>query len=179
MEESYAVHVREQAERDGLTDAVRWLGYQPDPQRFYYLCDGFALPSFIEGWSLALAEALYAGLPIVATEVGGAREVLGGSRHFLVPAQYASVVDVDLPNWCRLLSARHSEVVDRLAAALVAGADCARVQPTPEAGRRLDRHWAYQGYARLFEWLTAGGVPAAARPWTWALHRPNVPFAQL
>lgn len=37
--------------------------------------DGFILPSVVEGWSLAATEAACAGLPLVLTEVGSAREL--------------------------------------------------------------------------------------------------------
>ncbi|MCK1272817.1 glycosyltransferase involved in cell wall biosynthesis [Bradyrhizobium sp. GM2.2] len=48
--------------------------------------DCFVLDSFFEGWSLASMEALSAGLPVVLSEVGGARDQVGtdGSRGFVV-----------------------------------------------------------------------------------------------
>lgn len=48
--------------------------------------DGFVLDSFFEGWSLASTEALFAGLPVVLSDVGGAREQIGGDsrRGYLV-----------------------------------------------------------------------------------------------
>jgi glycosyltransferase involved in cell wall biosynthesis len=39
--------------------------------------DGFVLDSFFEGWALAPMEALCAGLPLVLSDVGGAREQIG------------------------------------------------------------------------------------------------------
>ncbi len=170
MDEPYAERVRRQAGALGVADAVLWLGYQTDPQRYYHACDAFALPSFIEGWSLALTEALVAGLPIVATDVGGARDALGAPHHFLIPAPFQSITDVDVHNWYDLLEREHPAFVQTLADALVAAADTKRTPPTAEQLRRLDRRCAYQGYLRVFEWLVSGGTAAAARPWVWALH---------
>ena len=56
-ETSYAQLVQREIELLGLSQAVTFLGYHAQPQKFYFLTDAFVLPSFIEGWSLALAEA--------------------------------------------------------------------------------------------------------------------------
>jgi glycosyltransferase involved in cell wall biosynthesis len=58
----------------------------PNPSLLLAAADCFVLNSFFEGWSLASMEALSAGLPVVMSEVGGAREQLGtdGSRGFVV-----------------------------------------------------------------------------------------------
>jgi glycosyltransferase involved in cell wall biosynthesis len=51
------------------------------------------MPSLWEGLSLAMLEAMAAGLPMVATDVGGARDVLGDSvRGMLVPAADAGAL---------------------------------------------------------------------------------------
>lgn len=49
----------------------------PDPAVLLAAADGFVLNSFFEGWSLASMEALCTGLPVVLSEVSGAREQLG------------------------------------------------------------------------------------------------------
>jgi glycosyltransferase involved in cell wall biosynthesis len=65
-----------QAARLGLGDAVTFLGYCERVQDVLPQCDAFALPSLTEGIPLALLEAMAAGLPCVATAVGGVPEVL-------------------------------------------------------------------------------------------------------
>lgn len=47
----------------------------------------FAFPSRREGFGLALVEAMAAGLPIVATDVGGISEVVGENSGILVPSE--------------------------------------------------------------------------------------------
>nr|BFF09378.1 glycosyltransferase [Microbacterium flavescens] len=42
--------------------------------------DAFVLDSFFEGWALASMESLSAGVPVILSEVGGAREQLEGAR---------------------------------------------------------------------------------------------------
>ncbi|NLG43727.1 MAG: glycosyltransferase [Phycisphaerae bacterium] len=172
MDEAYAKSVREQAERLGVADAILWLGHRPDPQQLYMLCDAFVLPSFVEGWSLSLAEALYARLPIVATEVGASADLVDPQRGRLVPPPYASILDIDgAESFARLLAKEQPQFVENLSAAMLAVSECAAPPPIPpDLARRLDRRYAYQGYVRLFESLAAGEHATVAQPWASNLH---------
>lgn len=70
-----------------LGDAVRFLGDRSDVDRLLRGLDIFALSSLSEGYSVALLEACAAGLPIVATDVGGNREIVRDQNNgLLVPA---------------------------------------------------------------------------------------------
>lgn len=72
--------------RLGLSDACRFPGSIIQLADVYRAIDLFVMPSLWEGLSLAMLEAMAAGLPMVATDVGGARDVLGDNRHgLLVP----------------------------------------------------------------------------------------------
>ena len=71
----------------GIAGACRFPGSIKDLANIYRAIDVFVMPSLWEGLSLAMLEAMAAGLPMVATDVGGARDVLGDSvRGILVPA---------------------------------------------------------------------------------------------
>lgn len=79
--------LQDETERLGLRDAVRFLGDRDDVPRLLAGMQAFALPSLSEGYSVALLEACAAGLPIVATDVGGNREIVRDGRNGrLVPA---------------------------------------------------------------------------------------------
>lgn len=72
----------------GLGSAVRFHGYQADVQPFLAGVDAFVLSSVSEGIALTLLEAMAAALPVVATDVGGNREVvIPGETGYLVPAR--------------------------------------------------------------------------------------------
>lgn len=61
----------------GLTSRVRFLGFAHDLDRWMRAADAFVLSSLWEGLPMALIEASAAGLPAVATDVPGVRDVLG------------------------------------------------------------------------------------------------------
>ena len=76
-------------ERDGLGlgERFRFLGYREDPIRVLVAADVFCLSSRFEGLPISLLEAMAAGLPVVATRVGGVPSVVSDGREGrLVPA---------------------------------------------------------------------------------------------
>jgi glycosyltransferase involved in cell wall biosynthesis len=62
---------------------VRCLGFRDDVPEILSLLDVFVLPSGIEGFSLALLEAMARALPCVASDAGGNREALEGDAGVL------------------------------------------------------------------------------------------------
>ncbi len=64
---------------------VRFTGHRADVPALLAVADAFVLPSVWEGQSLVLQEALRAGVPIVATRVGGTPELAGDDAAVLVP----------------------------------------------------------------------------------------------
>lgn len=63
---------------------VKFLGSRGDVPKLMAECDVLIHPARIEGFGLVLAEALAAGLPIVATHVQGIPEVLEGTESIMV-----------------------------------------------------------------------------------------------
>jgi glycosyltransferase involved in cell wall biosynthesis len=71
----------------GLDDQAHLLGRQDDAWRWTAAADLLAHPSYHEGLPVALIEARVLNVPIVASDVGGAAQVLAGSaRSQLVEA---------------------------------------------------------------------------------------------
>jgi glycosyltransferase involved in cell wall biosynthesis len=71
---------------------VRFLGHREDARRWLAGCDAYANSSIHEGVSLTILEAMSAGLPVVATRVGGTPEIVDESCGRLVPARSASAM---------------------------------------------------------------------------------------
>ena len=70
----------------GIQDSVRFTGVRQDVATVWRSADVAALSSDYEGTPLSVLEAMAAGVPLVATEVGGMRDIAGddGRRHGVV-----------------------------------------------------------------------------------------------
>jgi glycosyltransferase involved in cell wall biosynthesis len=68
--------LRELAIQLGIESRVRFLGFKPDVVEWMQAADAFVLASRWEGLPLSLLEAGACGLPAVATDVAGSREVV-------------------------------------------------------------------------------------------------------
>ena len=60
----------------GVIERVHLLGFRKDAQEIYYLADIYCHPSFREGLSVAVMEAMAAGLPIVCSDIRGNRDLI-------------------------------------------------------------------------------------------------------
>ncbi len=79
--------IRAEVERLGLGERVTLLGLRNDVPRLLSAADAFLLTSRNEGIPLTVIEAMAAGLPVVATAVGGVGEVaVDGETALLAPA---------------------------------------------------------------------------------------------
>jgi len=58
------------------TERIRLLGRIDDPRELLWASDVFAMPSLKEGLGVAALEAMASALPVVASDVGGLREVV-------------------------------------------------------------------------------------------------------
>lgn len=117
--------LEQQATALGLADAVRFLGWRADIDRLYADLDVVVLTSRNEGSPVALIEAMAAGVPVVATDVGGVADVVEhGATGLLAPVDDAAGLAGHV---LRLLAAPDERRVfgDRGRAAVVAtyGAD--------------------------------------------------------
>ena len=72
----------------GLSERVRLLGFRTDVADIMAAADVFCLSSIWEGVPLAAQEAVLLGVPVVATDVGGMRELIANKiSGRLVPAR--------------------------------------------------------------------------------------------
>jgi len=77
--------VAEEVRRLGLDGAVALLGARRDIDTLLGAADLFVLSSTSEGFPMSVLEAMAAGLPVVASAVGGVPEVVDASTGALVP----------------------------------------------------------------------------------------------
>ena len=69
--------LKELAEQLGITTSVRFLGQVPEARCYFRAFDLFVLSSDHEPFGMVLLEAMAAGVPVLATDCGGAPEVVG------------------------------------------------------------------------------------------------------
>lgn len=72
----YLAEFKQAIESQGLSKAVHCAGAQNDVKPLLAASDFFIMPSLHENHSIALLEAMAAGLPCVATDVGGNSEIV-------------------------------------------------------------------------------------------------------
>jgi len=116
---AYLDSLRRQAGALGLSSAVHFLGERDDVPEILRAVDLLLVPSWEEPFGRSIVEAMAAGVPVVATAVGGPPELLGdGESGITLPPQQPRV-------WAR--------VVEELLG------DPARMAAMGERGRRQAR----------------------------------------
>ena len=154
MEPAYHRQLKQAVKRLGVTSQVRFAGYHRDPAPHYHAADVFVLPSFWEGWSLSLAEALASGMPAVATQVGAAEDFAGHPGLQLVAPPYGDITELNRQRLHQVLHAEDPAFVQRLAAAMLQAIPAISRASRPlnaEVAERLASRRAYARYASLFQ----------------------------
>ena len=73
-----------QVKRAGLEDRIQFLGARDDVPKILSESDIFVLPSSYEGLPISIIEAMRAGLPVIASDVGGVSELVNTETGILV-----------------------------------------------------------------------------------------------
>ena len=86
----------------GLTDSVKLLGFKSNPYNYLKQADLFISTSEIEGFSLAVAEAIILGLPIISTSTDGPKEILENGKYGMLingdPLSIANAIESVITN---------------------------------------------------------------------------------
>jgi glycosyltransferase involved in cell wall biosynthesis len=81
------------AENGESQNAIRFLGGRDDVAAILQEADVFAFPSLWEGFGLALLEAMYVGLPAVATNLDVFKETIGDNVTYVEPRNVHDLAD--------------------------------------------------------------------------------------
>ena len=91
-----------------LENRVKLLGYQNDILELLKVADVFVLPSLREGLSLSLQEAMASGLPVIASDIRGNRELIDEKEGgWLVKPK-------DRVGWIQAIDALHSADLEQM-----------------------------------------------------------------
>lgn len=104
----------------GLEKEIMFIGFQNDVEKWLPVLDIFVLSSLTEGTPMALLEAMAAGIPVIATSVGGVPKVIeDGCNGFLIgPADSLALADKLLtlfrnPLLCRQVAGEGMNVIKK------------------------------------------------------------------
>lgn len=93
-EDEYAASLRAQVRSLGIADRVSFLGERTDIPAVMRAADIHCQPnSAPEPFGLAFVEALYAGIPVVTTAMGGAQEIVTEACGRLVPPGHPEALE--------------------------------------------------------------------------------------
>ena len=143
-EARYEQELRALASELGIAARIRFTGEQPDVSRFLAAADIYCQPNTgPEPFGLAYVEALAAGLPVIATSIGAAREIVSPETGLLVqPGNVDALADA-----LRLL------IVDQERRRTLGRAGVPRATELCDAARQIAALDAFVG-------ALAGGAPA-------------------
>ena len=80
----WAQRLRAQVAAENLEHRIQFAGLVPDVELEYQQADVFILPSRFEGYGMVFAEALSAGLPVIAARAGAVPDLVPGTAGLLV-----------------------------------------------------------------------------------------------
>jgi glycosyltransferase involved in cell wall biosynthesis len=166
----YTEQVRGLKDRLPARARIHLRDNSPHPAAVLAAADAFVLDSFFEGWPLATMEALSAGLPVVMSEVGGAREQVGehGERGYVVPNPLGNP---ETATWERAGAERFrlQSNRDALAAAMIAVVDghdrwaAERDVLAADSLQRFDAETCARAHAAVLKHVAAGrSTPCSA-----------------
>ena len=74
------VHLERLAQELGVSSQLHLLGFRTDVKELFKAADFFAHPSFREGLSVAVMEAMANGLPVICTEIRGNTDLIEDNK---------------------------------------------------------------------------------------------------
>jgi glycosyltransferase involved in cell wall biosynthesis len=132
--------------RAGDADGIHFLGPRRDVPGLLALADVMLLPSLADALPMAVLEAMALGVPVVASDVGDTRGVLGEGGISIPPGDVGALAEA----WVRVLT-------DAELRAGLGRAGAARA-------RQFDASLMVRRYAALFDAACSGDAPRAAVP---------------
>jgi glycosyltransferase involved in cell wall biosynthesis len=132
--------LRELAHRNGVDDILTFLGLVTDVPERLAAADILLMSSIYEGMPISLIEATHAGLPMIATDVGGCAEIVRhGENGFIftpkdVEAGARNILKLfESPGLCQQFSTRSREIAQDFSMDKVCAKHVAMYQQTLEA----------------------------------------------
>lgn len=83
-------HLEQLGKELGVSEQLHLLGFRTDVKELFKMADFFAHPSFREGLSVAVMEAMANGLPVICTEIRGNTDLIEDNKggYLFKPAEH-------------------------------------------------------------------------------------------
>ena len=115
----YYARLKERISKEGLGNDMLLHDYVEDVSSLYPLANAFILPSLIEGWSISVMEAMFYGLPLILTDVGGNGEIIRDiGNGLLISTSYGDILQLDYRNLGKYCSDENPKNGEALAEAM-------------------------------------------------------------
>lgn len=150
IEVPYQAAIEKAVQELGLQKSVLFAGYDRNVSRYYHASDVFVLPSYWEGWSLSLGEAMANGLACVITDVGSAYEFEGFDSVEIVEPPFGDIALLNYRNLGDFVYGADAAFNDRLAGSMIKMASLRRAAINIPLAEQIDREIAYRAYAEIF-----------------------------
>jgi len=79
VDKAFEAYLKNLVKELNIEGRVSFHPFEQNVAKWYLRANAFVLVSLFEGWSISMLEAMYAGLPIIMTDVAGARTVAAES----------------------------------------------------------------------------------------------------
>lgn len=89
----YCRMLKKRAKHRGVEDRCRFIGFRSDMNALYAAADAFVLSSRSEGLPMVVLESMMAGLPVIATRVGGVPDAVREHGLLVDPGQPAQIAE--------------------------------------------------------------------------------------
>ena len=170
----------------GVKQDVHFLGFRDDIPRLLAAADIFVNCSDWEGLSIAMLEAMAAGLPVLATNVGDAPSLLANGRGVLIPPQDPDALKMALldllgsPEVCKNMGRSARNFVEfKLCNQSMVGSDLRSIYESVPIGHGSEKSEYYMKGVRMlvniFYPLAVGGAERQAERLATYLAFRNIP----
>jgi O-antigen biosynthesis protein len=117
----YFQRLEQRVLEEGLSRNVYLFDHLDKERVWQLLCSSncFLMPSLQEGWSMAVMEAMYAGLPLILSDIGSAREIIEDSDiGLIIPNSYQQIVDLQWQDLAKIGNREKPENLKHLVKAM-------------------------------------------------------------
>jgi len=151
----HLAELKEDLRRRGLDRHLLLPGHFPNVESFYAMADAFLLPSFVEGWSIAMNEAMFYEKPMILSDTGAAAEVIQESDiGLIIPNEYGDILELDGDRLDAMaFHQRHFATSDALVDAMLEMADHRELwrQRGRQGREKVIQNYAFADIVRRYE----------------------------